>query len=61
VAAQKAQQDIAIDAMKKQAEMRMSEQQHQQQLEHNQQTQDLQAKQQLLQMLLNAKNQPKGE
>lgn len=55
VAAQKAQQDIAIDAMKKQAEMRMSEQQHQQQLEHNQQTQDLQAKQQLLQMLLNAK------
>jgi hypothetical protein len=54
-AAQKAQQDIAIDAMKKQAEMRMSEQQHQQQLEHNQQTQDLQAKQQLLQMLLNAK------
>ena len=61
VAAQKAQQDIAIDAMKKQAEMRMAEQQHQQQLEHNQQTQDLQAKQQLLQMLLNAKNQPKGE
>jgi hypothetical protein len=61
VAAQKAQQDIAIDAMKKQAEMRMSEQQHQQQLEHNQQTQDLQAKQQLLQMLINAKNQPKGE
>ena len=61
VAAQKAQQDIAIDAMKKQAEMRMSEQQHQQQLEHNQQTQDLQAKQQLLQMLINSKNQPKGE
>jgi hypothetical protein len=61
VAAQKAQQDIAIDAMKKQAEMRMSEQQHQQQLEHNQQMQDLQAKQQLLQMLLNTKNQPKGE
>ncbi len=55
VAAQKAQQDIAVDAMKKQAEMRMAEQQHQQQLEHNQQTQDLQAKQQLLQMLLNAK------
>jgi len=47
--------------MKKQAEMRMSEQQHQQQLEHNQQTQDLQAKQQLLQMLINSKNQPKGE
>ena len=61
IAAQKAQQDIAVDAMKKQAEMRMAEQQHQQQLEHNQQTQDLQAKQQLLQMLINAKNQPKGE
>jgi hypothetical protein len=61
IAAQKAQQDIAVDAMKKQAEMRMAEQQHQQQLEHNQQTQDLQAKQQLLQMLLNAKNQPKGK
>jgi len=58
-AAQKAQQEIAMDAMKKQAEMRMAEQQHQQQLEHSQQTQDLQAKQQLLQMLLNAKN--KGE
>ena len=54
-AAQKAQQDIAVDAMKKQAKMRMAEQQHQQQLEHNQQTQDLQAKQQLLQMMLNAK------
>ena len=47
--------------MKKQAEMRMAEQQHQQQLEHNQQTQDLQAKQQLLQMLLNSKNQNRGE
>lgn len=56
VASQKAQQEIAMDAMKKQAEMRMSEQQHQQQLEHNQQTQDLQAKQQLLQMLINSKN-----
>ena len=61
VAAQKVQQDIASDAMKKQAEMRMAEQRHQQQLEHSQQTQDLQAKQQLLQMLLNAKNQNKGE
>jgi hypothetical protein len=60
-AAQKAQQEIAMDAMKKQAEMRMAEQQHQQQLEHSQQTQDMQAKQQLLQMLLNAKNQTKGE
>jgi len=54
-AAQKAQQEIAMDAMKKQAEMRMAEQQHQQQLEHSQQRQDIQSKQQLLQMLLNAK------
>jgi hypothetical protein len=54
-AAQKAQQEIAMDAMKKQAEMRMAEQQHQQQLEHSQQKQDIQSKQQLLQMLLNAK------
>jgi hypothetical protein len=59
IAAQQKQQEIAMEAMKKQAEMRMAEQQHQQSLEHNQQTQDLQAKQQLLQMLLNAKN--KGE
>ena len=61
IAAQQKQQEIAMEAMKKQAEMRMAEQQHQQQLEHNQQTQDIQAKQQLLQMLLNAKNKPKGE
>jgi hypothetical protein len=61
IAAQRQQQEIAMEAMKKQAEMRMAEQQHQQSLEHNQQTQDLQAKQQLLQILLNAKNQPKGE
>jgi len=55
VAAQKAQQEIAIEAMKHQAELRQAEQEHQQSLMHNQQTQDLQAKQQLLQMLLNAK------
>jgi hypothetical protein len=61
IAAQQKQQEIAMEAMKKQAEMRMAEQQHQQSLEHSQQTQDLQAKQQLLQMLLNTKNQPKGE
>jgi len=61
IAAQQKQQEIAMEAMKKQAEMRMAEQQHQQQLEHSQQTQDIQAKQQLLQMLLNTKNQPKGE
>jgi hypothetical protein len=39
----------------------MAEQQHQQSLEHSQQRQDIQSKQQLLQMLLNAKNQPKGK
>jgi hypothetical protein len=61
VAAQRAQQEIAMEAMKHQAEMRRAEQEHQQSLTHGQQTQDLQAKQQLLQMLLNAKNQPRGE
>jgi hypothetical protein len=61
VAAQKSQQEIAMEAMKHQADMRRAEQEHQQSLTHNQQTQDLQAKQQLLQMMLNAKNQPKGE
>jgi hypothetical protein len=61
VAAQRQQQEIAMDAMKSQSEMRRAEQEHQQALEHNQQKQDLQAKQQLLQMMLNAKNQPKGE
>ena len=61
MAAQRQQQEIAMEAMKHQAEMRQAEQEHQQSLVHNQQTQDLQAKQQLLQMLLNAKNQPKGE
>jgi hypothetical protein len=61
VAAQRQQQEIAMEAMKHQAEMRRAEQEHQQSLVHNQQSQDLQAKQQLLQMLLNAKNQPKGE
>ena len=61
VAAQKAQQEIAVQAMKHQAEMDRAQEQHQQSLQHNQQTQELQAKQQLLQMLLNAKNQPKGE
>jgi len=59
IAAQRQQQEIGMEAMKKQAEMRMAEQQHQQSLEHSQQTQDMQSKQQLLQMLLNAKN--KGE
>ena len=55
VAAQRAQQEIAVEAMKHQAEMRRAQEEHQQALMHNQQTQDLQAKQQLLQMLLNSK------
>lgn len=55
LAAQKAQQEIAVQAMKSQSEMRQLEAEHQQSLQHTQQTQDLQAKQQLLQMLLNAK------
>ena len=61
VVAQRAQQEIAMEAMKHQADMRRAEQEHQQSLVHNQQSQDMQAKQQLLQMLINAKNQPKGE
>jgi hypothetical protein len=61
MAAQRQQQEIAIEAMRHQAELRQAEQSHQQSLSHNQQTQDLQAKQQLLQMLINSKNQPKGE
>ena len=61
IAAQQQQQKIAMEAMKKQSEMRMAEQQHQQQLEHSQQTQDIKSKQQLLQMLLNSKNQPRGK
>jgi hypothetical protein len=61
VAAQKAQQEIATEAMKHQAEMRRAQEEHQQSLIHSQQAQDLQAKQQLLQMMLNAKNQPRGE
>jgi hypothetical protein len=55
VAAQRAQQEIAVEAMKHQAEMKRAQEEHQQALMHNQQTQDLQAKQQLLQMLLNSK------
>jgi len=61
MAAQKAQQEIAVQAMKHQAEMKRAQEEHQQSLMHNQQAQDLQAKQQLLQMMLNAKNQPRGE
>jgi hypothetical protein len=61
IAAQQQQQKIAMEAMKHQSDMRRAEQEHQQSLAHNQQSQDLQSKQQLLQMLLNAKNQPRGK
>ena len=61
MAAQRQQQEIAMEAMKHQSEMQRAQEEHQQSLAHNQQSQDLQAKQQLLQMMLNAKNQPKGE
>jgi hypothetical protein len=61
MAAQRQQQEIAMEAMRHQSEMTRAQEEHQQSLAHNQQKQDLQAKQQLLQMMLNAKNQPKGE
>ena len=61
MAAQRQQQEIAMEALRHQSEMQRAQEEHQQSLVHNQQKQDLQAKQQLLQMMLNAKNQPKGE
>jgi len=61
MAAQKAQQEIAVQAMKHQAEMKRAQEEHQQSLMHNQQSQELQAQQKLMQMMLNAKNQPRGE
>ena len=61
MAAQRQQQEIAMEAMRHQSEMTRAQEEHQQSLAHNQQKQDLQAKQQLLQMMLNAKNKPKGE
>jgi len=60
MAAQRQQQEIAMDAMRHQSEMQRAQEAHQQSLVHNQQKQDLQAKQQLLQTMLNANNQPKG-
>ena len=60
MAAQRQQQEIAMDAMRHQSEMQRAQEAHQQSLIHNQQKQDLQAKQQLLQTMLNANNQPKG-
>jgi hypothetical protein len=61
MAAQRQQQEIAMEAMRHQSEMTRAQEEHQQSLVHNQQKQDLQAKQQLLQMMLNANNKPKGE
>jgi hypothetical protein len=61
MAAQRQQQEIAMEAMRHQSEMTRAQEEHQQALAHNQQKQDLEAKQKLLQMMLNANNKPKGE
>jgi len=61
MAAQRQQQEIAMEAMRHQSEMTRAQEEHQQSLAHNQQKQDLEAKQKLLQMMLNANNRPKGE
>jgi hypothetical protein len=61
MAAQRQQQEIAMEAMKHQSEMTRAQEEHQQSLAHNQQKQDIEAKQKLLQMMLNANNRPKGE
>jgi hypothetical protein len=50
-----------MEAMRHQSEMTRAQEEHQQSLAHNQQKQDLEAKQKLLQMMLNANNRPKGE
>ena len=52
--AQRQQQEIAIQAQRHQQELQQAQEAHQQSLEHNQQSQDMEAKQKLLQMLLNA-------
>ena len=61
MAAQRQQQEIAMEAMRHQSEMTRAQEEHQQSLAHNQQKQDIEAKQKLLQMMLNANNRPKGE
>ena len=52
--AQRQQQEIAMQVQKHQQELQQTQEAHQQELAHNQQSADVEAKQRLLQMLLNA-------
>jgi hypothetical protein len=52
--AQRQQQEIAMQVQKHQQELQQAQEAHQQELAHNQQAADVEAKQRLLQMLLNA-------
>ena len=52
--AQRQQQEIAMQAQRHQQELQQAQEAHQQSLAHSQQSQDMDAKQKLLQMLLNA-------
>jgi len=52
--AQRQQQEIAMQVQRHQQELQQAQEAHQQDLAHNQQSQDMDAKQKLLQMLLNA-------
>ena len=52
--AQRQQQEIAMQAQRHQQELQQAQEAHQQSLAHSQQSQDIDAKQKLLQMLLNA-------
>jgi hypothetical protein len=52
--AQRQQQEIAMQVQRHQQELQQAQEAHQQELAHNQQSQDVDAKQKLLQMLINA-------
>ena len=52
--AQRQQQEIAMQAQRHQQELQQAQEAHQQELMHNQQSQEVEAKQKLLQMLINA-------
>jgi hypothetical protein len=52
--AQRQQQEIAMQVQKHQQELQQAQEAHQQSLMHNQQTQEVDAKQKLLQMLINS-------
>jgi hypothetical protein len=52
--AQRQQQEIAMQVQRHQQELQQAQEAHQQDLAHSQQSQDMDAKQKLLQMLLNA-------